>query len=115
MKRIKECFSTPRRAVITSVCILAILAMVGTGTVLAAGAVAEHSSIGRGAAENYAFADAGIAPEDAAAIQTEFDFENGQFIYEVEFVADGKNMIIILRLRTVQLSRKRLRSRRGRP
>ena len=90
MKRIKECFSTPRRAVITSVCILAILAMVGTGTVLAAGAVAEHSSIGRGAAENYAFADAGIAPEDAAAIQTEFDFENGQFIYEVEFVADGK-------------------------
>lgn len=90
MKRIKGCFSTPRRAIITSVCILAILAMVGTGTVLAAGAVAEHSSIGRDAAENYAFAEAGIAPEDAAAIQTAFDFENGQFIYEVEFVADGK-------------------------
>ena len=50
------------------VCALTILTAVGTGT---------------------AFADAGVDPVAAENVRTEFDFEQGHFIYDVEFTANG--------------------------
>ncbi|MCD7744917.1 MAG: PepSY domain-containing protein [Lachnospiraceae bacterium] len=55
----------------------------------AAAETASGSVIGAEAARNYAFADAGIDPADAEALFTEFDQEDGQFLYDVDFTMDG--------------------------
>ena len=89
MTKIKKLFSTPLKAVITSFCIVAILAVVGTGTAFAASAIAKGNAIGAQQAQNFAFADAGIDPATAEIVRTEFEFEKGNFVYEVEFFSNG--------------------------
>ncbi|MCC8099217.1 MAG: PepSY domain-containing protein, partial [Clostridiales bacterium] len=89
MTHLKKLFETPMKAVISSVCAVGILAGVGTGTAYAASAIAENTSIGAENAQNFAFADAGVDPAEATLTRTEFDFEQGQFVYEVEFTAGG--------------------------
>lgn len=87
--KIKRLFETPKKAALSIVCVLAILLFLGTGTVYAADAIAKSTAIGAENAQNFAFADAGIDPAAAKIVRTEFGFEHGQFVYEVEFVADG--------------------------
>ena len=82
-------FNTRKRALTSSAVAVAILALAGTGTAFATETVARNTSIGSGNAQNFAFADAGVDPTSATGIRTEFDFEQGQFIYEVEFLANG--------------------------
>ncbi len=89
MEKLKKLFSTPARKVMTIVCIVLILAIAGAGTVMAVRANAQHNAIGEENAQNFAFADAGVDPAAARVERTEFEFENGQFVYDVEFVADG--------------------------
>ncbi len=89
MRKLKNLFSTPKKAVLASLCAVIILLSVSTGTVFAAEAIAESSAIGTENAQNFAFADAGIDPVSAQIVRTEFDFEMGQFVYQVEFTADG--------------------------
>lgn len=78
-----------KRTIMTTACAAAALALLGTGTVFAAGSIAEQSSIGAGNAINFAFADAGIDPVSATDVEAEFDYEQGQFIYDVEFTANN--------------------------
>ena len=87
MTKFKKLFSTPKKTVATITCMLVLIALLGTGTVFAASAVAESTAIGTENAQNFAFADAGIDPLSASNVRTEFDYERGQFIYEVDFVA----------------------------
>lgn len=87
MKKIKTLFSTPKKTLATVACIVAILALLSSGAVFAASAIAESSAIGAENAKNFAFADAGVDPVSASHVKTEFDYEQGQFVYEVEFVA----------------------------
>jgi len=91
MKNIKRlisnCFGTPRRAILSVVCIIAALGILGAISVSAATAAAKSSAIGEEAAKNYAFADAGVDPVSAENVKAEFDFEGGQFVYDVEFTA----------------------------
>lgn len=89
MKKLKRFFETPKKATISIVCMIAVLAILGTGSVFAATAIAESSSIGRENAKDFAFADAKIDSHSATGISTEFDFEHGQFVYDVEFIAEG--------------------------
>ena len=89
MIKIKKFFETPLKATLSSLCIIAVLAVLGTGTAFAASAIAESNAIGAVNAQNFAFVDAGIDPVSAQKVHTEFDFEQGQFVYEVEFTADG--------------------------
>lgn len=89
MKKIKEWFYTPKKAAVSCAVIAGCLLVLGTGTAFAASTVAENTSIGVAAAQNFAFADAGVDPAAAYVDHTEFDFERGQFVYEVEFIADG--------------------------
>ena len=89
MKKIKEWFNTPKKAAVSCAVIAGCLLVLGTGTAFAASTVAENTSIGVAAAQNFAFADAGVDPAAAYVDHTEFDFERGQFVYEVEFIADG--------------------------
>ncbi len=89
MEKLKKLFSTPERKIITVVCIVLILAIAGAGTVMAVRANAQHNAIGVENATNFAFADAGVDPASARVEHTEFEFENGRFVYEIEFTADG--------------------------
>ena len=86
---IKNLFSTPKKTAVTVLCALAILIAVGTGTAFAVSTVAESTSIGADKAKMFAFADAGVDPVAAENVRTEFDFEQGHFIYDVEFSANG--------------------------
>ena len=86
---IKNLFSTPKKTAVTVLCALAILTAVGTGTAFAVSAVAENTSIGADKAKMFAFADASVDPVAAENVRTEFDFEQGHFIYDVEFTANG--------------------------
>lgn len=88
MKKIKL-FATPKRTLLTCVSLAAILAVAGTGSALAASVVAENTSIGKTAAEKAAFADANLTASDVSVTRTEFEFEKGKFVYEVDFVASG--------------------------
>ena len=89
MLQIRQFYNTRKRALTSSAVAVAILALAGTGTAFATETVARNTSIGSGNAQNFAFADAGVDPTSATGIRTEFDFEQGQFIYEVEFLANG--------------------------
>ena len=89
MLQIRQFFNTRKRALTSSAVAVAILALAGTGTAFATETVARNTSIGSGNAQNFAFADAGVDPTSATGIRTEFDFEQGQFIYEVDFLANG--------------------------
>ncbi len=89
MSEMKRFFNTYKKATLSTLCAAAILLLLGTSMVYAAGAVAESSAIGSDNAQNFAFADAGIDPVSAQMVHTEFDHELGQFVYEVEFIADG--------------------------
>ncbi len=41
------------------------------------------------AAKEIAFADAGISQQDVQKLELDFDYENGQGIYEIEFICNG--------------------------
>ena len=85
---IKRFFYTPKKAAIITIGALAILAFIGTASVFAVTSVAENTSIGADKASLFAFADAGVDPVSARNVQSEFEFENGRFIYEVDFISD---------------------------
>lgn len=88
MSNIKNLFATPRKAVLSSLCILAILAGIGVAPSLrrrVCGKLGDR----RGERAEIRFCRCGVDPAAAQVIRTEFDYEQGQFVYEVEFIADG--------------------------
>lgn len=89
MTKIKNLFSSPKKTAATIACIIVVVALLGTGTVFAASAIAESSAIGTENAKNFAFADAGIDPASASNVRAEFDYEHGQFVYDIEFEAEN--------------------------
>ncbi|MCD8362043.1 MAG: PepSY domain-containing protein [Lachnospiraceae bacterium] len=88
---IQKFFGTRKKTVMSVACIASAVALLGAGTAYAASgartAAARESAIGEEAAQNYAFADAGVDPASALYVRAEFDHEDGQFIYEVDFTA----------------------------
>lgn len=89
MPNLKTLFETPKKAAVTVACILVLLVTLGTASVYAANAFARSSAIGEEAAANFAFVDAGVDPASAQRLRVEFDREDGRFVYEVNFSADG--------------------------
>ncbi len=83
----KKLFKSKKKAVISAIVILAVIAV---GSVFAVGAIAENTSIGAEKAQNFAFADASADPINVQNVKTEFDFSNGQFVYDVEFDYNGQ-------------------------
>ena len=63
--------------------------LIGMGGCYAAGQIAQNNSIDAAAAQSFAFVDAGVMPENAQVIKSKFDYDDGIFYYDVEFVADG--------------------------
>ena len=89
MKKVKEFFGTPKKAIITSVCLIGGLGALAAGSVAVTGSVARNNAIGNIAAEDIALKDAGIDYSQARIRRTEFDFDNGQYVYEIEFYSNG--------------------------
>lgn len=90
MPKFKELFSNPKRAALAVACLGVILVTVGICAVMiASGARGPEpsSAIGGEAAQNYAFADAGVDPASAQALKVKYERFQGEFVYEVEFVA----------------------------
>ena len=84
MSKIKNLFSTPKKAIISAVVIIVILGIIAGGTVITVRAVAKSRSIGESRAEQIALADAGTEVSQARFRPTEFSFDDGRFVYEVE-------------------------------
>ena len=70
---------------------LAGVIVLGGGSAFAANRIAKSNAIGEERARNFAYVDAGVLPEDAENIRTEFDFDSGKFVYDIEFNANGTN------------------------
>lgn len=85
MNKIKNLFATPKKAVISAVCIVAALGAVIFGTNAAMTAIAKENSITSTEAENIALTDAGVERDNAYFERTEFDREDGIYVYEIEF------------------------------
>ena len=88
--KIKELFSTPKRTVVSVICMVAILGILGTGSAFAVGAIARQNAIGEDTAEFYAYADAGVDPETVEISESRFCYHEGQFAYEIDFASSGK-------------------------
>lgn len=90
MSVFKNLFSTPKKAGLTVACLVVLLATLGVCIVVYAAGAREpepSSAIGGDAAQNYAFADAGVDPVSAQAVEVRYErFQEG-FVYSVEFTA----------------------------
>lgn len=90
MSAFKNLFSTPKKTALTIACMGVILVTLGICIVVyAAGSRGPEpsSAIGGEAAQNYAFADAGVDPVSAQAVKVKYERFQGSFAYEVEFIA----------------------------
>ena len=90
MPNFKELFSTPKRAALAVACLCVILVTAGVCIVMianGAGGPEQSTAIGREAAQNFAFADAGVDPASAQAVKVKYERYQGTFVYEVEFLA----------------------------
>ena len=90
----KALFSTPKKAAAVIVCLLAVLAAVGIGLAYVLRAdtepLDETAAIGSENAKNFAFADAGVDPAAAQAVQVTYERFEGEFVYSVEFISEGR-------------------------
>ena len=85
--RMKKFFSTPKRAVISTLCLVAVGMAVLAGIVWA---VAGKGLIGKEEAEAAALADAGLSRADVSALRARLGWEDGRFRYEVDFYSGGR-------------------------
>ena len=88
MEKRKGFLGIPKRAAVIGVCLAAFLVILGA-VAFATKTVAVETAIGEEKAENLAFADLGIDPLSAQNVHTEIEYEQGQFVYEVTFMAEG--------------------------
>ena len=95
---LKKLFSTPLKASLTIISLIAIIALLSTGSVYAASSIAQNSSIGAENAKNFSFADAGIDPTTAKALadadvtssrvtytEAKLEYDDGIPVYDIEF------------------------------
>lgn len=88
IEKLKGLFSTKKRAGVSLLCIGIILVTIGACIVVyAAGQPERSDAIGTENAQNFAFADAGVDPVEAKTVQVKFERFQGQFVYDVEFIA----------------------------
>lgn len=89
MNKLKQFFSTPKKAIITGLCLVAAVVVIGFGGMAIAKTWVENTGIGKSGAEYYALTDAGVEYTDAKFTKNEMDREDGVFVYDVEFTANG--------------------------
>lgn len=89
----KALFSTPKKAAAAIACLLVVMAAVGIGLAYVIRAnprpVDEDGVIGSENARNFAFADAGVDPASAQSVHVAYERFEADFVYSVEFLAEG--------------------------
>ena len=88
MNKLNQAYDKSKKILVVAGASLLGLGLVVTGTAFATNRIAESKSIGAENARNFAYADAGVDPANVQLTKTEFDREFGQFVYEVDFVAN---------------------------
>ena len=84
MKKLKTPLSTNK--FLSVILILAIVAVIGIGTVFAADTVKKSNMIGEDAAAEFAYLDAGINSSDVIDTEIELEKEGFGYVYEVKFL-----------------------------
>lgn len=82
----KKLFSTPLRAVISTICILLILCIIAA---IITFIVLKNTLIGKAEARDIALEDAGFSRSDTSRLRTSLEYDDGYFEYDVEFYVDG--------------------------
>ncbi len=77
-----------KKRTLAAIALAGVLA-VGGISASAARQIAKGNAIGEENACNFAYVDAGISPEDATVYTIDFDYENGTFVYDIDFAAGG--------------------------
>ena len=83
-------FATPIKAIITVLSIVVAITLIVLIFISATKERAENKAIGKAAAEAVALKDAGYDISQVRLERTEFEMENGQYVYDVSFRADGE-------------------------
>ncbi|MDE7207602.1 MAG: PepSY domain-containing protein, partial [Lachnospiraceae bacterium] len=78
----KRLFSTPKRAVVSVICIVVIVAAVSVIAV-------KSTLITKAEAKAVALRDAGVSEAEASALRARLEFDDGRFQYEVDFYNNG--------------------------
>ena len=87
---IKRWFDTPRKALISTLCIVVAVAVIILLIAFAVRGNDRNEMIGKTTAEAVALKDAGYDSSQVRMERTELDREKGTQVYDVSFVADGK-------------------------
>lgn len=78
----KKLFGTPKRAMISVICIVVVIAAVSVIAV-------KGTLITKAQAQAVALGDAGLSEAEASALRTKLEFDDGRFQYEVDFYNNG--------------------------
>lgn len=78
------------KKVITGICSVVAAGAILAGATFASASVTKKNSIGSDKALEIALTDAGIQKEKATGTKSEFDKDNGRYIFDVDFISDGK-------------------------
>lgn len=92
----KKLFATPKRAIISTLCLIAIV-------IIAAVVILNAVHIGRNEAELFALKDAGLNKNDVSGLRSELDFDDGRFQYEVDFYSNGTEYEYVLLARNGEI------------
>lgn len=82
MDDMKRIFSTPKKAAVSVICMIVVIAAVSIVAV-------KSSLISKAEAEAAALKDAGLGEAEASALRTRLEFDDGRFQYEVDFYNNG--------------------------
>ncbi len=88
MSEEKKAVSKKKNVLLAAGIVIAIV-LIACIVILVVNLSAKNSAIGEYQAQQYAFADAGVDPDSAFVNRTQFEFEDGHYVYEIEFTADG--------------------------
>ncbi len=90
MKKIKKLFSTPRRAIISAVVTVAVLAIAGTGITYAVTSKTwSKANYTIDQAKEIALSDAGVNESDANFTKAVQEIDDGMLLYDLEFYANA--------------------------
>lgn len=78
-----------KKIIITVACIVAAVIAIGAGSIAYGYDVVKKNSIGTDNAVKTAMGDAGVSEENAILTKSKMSFDDGRFVYDVEFLADG--------------------------
>lgn len=107
MKKIKNLFSSPLKGAAVILCSIVIVSLIALIAFVLGNSGSTIRAIGAEKAEHFALADAGIDPADAIINESDYSYDDGKFVYEVEFYSDGTEYDYLIDAETGAVVRKK--------